>query len=98
MPQLESGCDVQRDGICRTLISSHERAAGSRFISGTVENVYSTSQMQEMTAKEETINQFGFFPPSSLADVLLPRRSIRNCSSGTISKAFALLEVLFGHT
>lgn len=43
---------------CRTLISSHERATGSHFISGTVENVYSTSDMQQMTAKKETIFHF----------------------------------------
>lgn len=43
----------------RTLISSHRRATGSRFISGTVENVYNTSHMQETTAGKQTI--FFFF-------------------------------------
>lgn len=42
----------------RTLISSHERATGSHFISGTVENIYNTSHKQEMTAEEETILLF----------------------------------------
>lgn len=47
----------------RTLISSHERATGSHFISGTVENVYSTSHLQEIRAKEETA--LVFFPQCS---------------------------------
>lgn len=39
----------------RTLISSHQPGSGSHFISDTVENVYSTSHIQEITAKKETL-------------------------------------------
>lgn len=67
----------------RTLISSHERATGSHFISGTVENVYNTSHMKELTAKTETI--FLSLPLVLANVVALPRSSaVSTCAQETV--------------